>query len=201
MRNVLFLPRIAVAAASVLLTSVVASCVFVHARDDSDDGEHRHVSPEVASPATAPTGQRAAATIEARSGSTLSGRASFTETKGGVLVEVVVHHAPPGWHAVHVHEKGDCSADDGSSAGSHFNPGSHKHGSPHAPEHHAGDLGNMWVDENGEGHHALLMPELTVADGPSSVRGRAIIVHASVDDLVTDPTGNAGGRIGCGVIQ
>jgi Cu-Zn family superoxide dismutase len=144
---------------------------------------------------------RASATIESRSGSTLGGTATFTEQKGGVLVEIVVHRAPPGWHAVHVHEKGDCSAADASSAGGHFNPASKSHGSPHAPEHHAGDLGNLWVDAQGEGHHVLLMPDLTVQDGPSSVRGRAIIVHTGVDDLVTQPTGNAGGRIGCGVIQ
>jgi Cu-Zn family superoxide dismutase len=146
-------------------------------------------------------GAKAMATIESRSGSTVSGQASFVEQPGGVLVEIVVHHAPPGWHAVHVHEKGDCSAPDATSAGGHFNPATKSHGSPHASEHHAGDLGNMWVDEQGEGHHVLLMPDLSVKDGPTSVRGRAIIVHAGVDDLVTQPTGNAGGRIGCGAIQ
>ncbi|MSR60870.1 MAG: superoxide dismutase family protein [Planctomycetes bacterium] len=131
----------------------------------------------------------------------LSGTASFREQQGGVLIEIEVHHAPPGWHAVHVHEKGDCSAPDASSAGGHFNPLAKNHGSPQAPEHHCGDLGNFWVDEQGEGRHVLLMSELTVADGPNSVRGRALIVHAGVDDLVTQPTGNAGGRIACGVIQ
>ena len=174
---------------SVLAAALTAACVFVHATDES--GEHHHHA----------GGAHAAATLEARSDSHLTGKASFTESEGGVLVELEVHHAPPGWHAVHVHEKGDCSAPDASSAGGHFNPATKNHGSPHAPEHHAGDLGNMWVDEHGDGHHVLLMPDLTVADGPTSVRGRAIIVHAGVDDLVTQPTGNAGGRIGCGVIQ
>lgn len=179
--------RIALLAVTALTTGLCTACVLVHASDV--DSEHEHHGPG------------ASATIESRSGSSLSGKASFHEAKGGVLVEIEVHHAPPGWHAVHVHEKGDCSAADGSSAGGHFNPATKGHGSPHAPEHHAGDLGNMWVDEQGEGHHVLLMPDLTVADGPASVRGRALIVHASVDDLVTQPTGNAGGRIGCGVIQ
>jgi len=179
-------------AGSFLLVSALgAACVYVHA---TDDGSGAH------GPA-ASTGARATARIESRSGSTVSGKASFTEAHGGVLVEIEVHHAPPGWHAVHVHEKGDCSAEDASSAGGHFNPETKNHGSPHAPEHHAGDLGNMWVDEKGEGSHVLLMPGLTVQEGPASVRGRAIIVHAGVDDLVTQPTGNAGGRIGCGVIQ
>jgi len=75
------------------------------------------------------------------------------------------------------------------------------HGAPDAPAHHAGDLGNMWVDEAGEGHHVLLMHELTVAMGPHSVMGRAIVVHEKADDLVSQPSGAAGSRIGCGVIH
>jgi superoxide dismutase, Cu-Zn family len=187
--------RAAILTCSILL-GLGASCVFVHATDDSPPSHgHEHTA------AAGAHGAVATASIESRSGSTLTGKATFTETTGGVLVEIVVHHAPPGWHAVHVHEKGDCSAEDGSSAGGHFNPETKSHGSPHAPEHHAGDLGNLIVDEHGEGRHLLLMPGLTVAEGPAAVRGRAIIIHASVDDLVTQPTGNAGGRIGCGVIQ
>lgn len=176
-------------AGSVVL-ALSTACVNGKATDHSAVSAHAHGS-----------GARAKAKIQARSGSSVSGEATFEETRGGVLVALELHHTPPGWHAVHVHEKGDCSAPDGASAGGHFNPRTKSHGSPHAPEHHAGDLGNVWVDENGEGHHVLLMPDLTVQDGPASVRGRAIIVHAGVDDLVTQPTGNAGGRIGCGVIE
>jgi len=182
--------RITIPTALSLAAALSTACIWVHATDDS---HHSH--------SAAASGPHASAKIEARSGSTVSGNATFTETKGGVLVEIEIHHAPPGWHAAHIHEKGDCSAEDASSAGGHFNPASKNHGSPHAPEHHAGDLGNMWVDEHGDGRQVLLVPDLTVADGPSSVRGRAVIVHATVDDLVTQPSGNAGGRIGCGVIQ
>jgi Cu-Zn family superoxide dismutase len=146
-------------------------------------------------------GPRATAELEARSGSTLKGHATFTEVEGGVLVEIEVHGVSPGYHAVHVHEKGDCTAPDASSAGAHFNPEGKDHGSPHAEVHHAGDLGSMFVDEKGDGHHVLLMPELTVRPGPNSVVGRALIVHEKIDDFVTQPTGNAGGRIGCGVIR
>ena len=181
-------------ASSVLASLFFTGCIFVHATDSSHSAEakaHAHAA----------GGARANATLEARSSAMLSGTASFREQQGGVLIEIEVHHAPPGWHAVHVHEKGDCSAPDASSAGGHFNPLAKNHGSPQAPEHHCGDLGNFWVDEQGEGRHVLLMSELTVADGPNSVRGRALIVHAGVDDLVTQPTGNAGGRIACGVIQ
>ncbi len=168
--------------------ALATACIFVNAEDNTITAEKKR-------------GPRAEADIEGRSGSNLSGRATFTEVEGGVLVEITVHHAPPGWHAVHVHETGDCSAPDASSAGSHFNPTGKAHGSPDAMDHHAGDLGNMWVDAQGEGRHARLMPELTVRDGPSSVRQRALIVHEKPDDLATQPTGNAGGRLGCGVIR
>jgi len=186
-----------------LLLALAAPACKGSASHDAHAAEHGHAHGAVAAvPAVpVPTGPSARATLEARSGSQLSGHATFTEVEGGVLVEIVVQHTAPGWHAVHVHEKGDCSAPDGASAGGHFNPATKNHGSPHAPEHHAGDLGNLWVDANGAGRHVILMPELTVADGDHSVRGRAIIVHAGVDDLVSQPTGNAGGRIGCGVIQ
>jgi Cu-Zn family superoxide dismutase len=154
-----------------------------------------------AHPGAASGGPSARAVIEGKSGSTLHGWASFVEANGGVSVVIHVEAAPPGWHAVHVHENGDCSSSDGKSAGGHFNPGSTAHGSPHVPEHHAGDLGNMLVGDDGVGHHEIFMPELTVSDGPYSVVGRGIVVHAALDDLTTQPTGAAGGRIGCGVIR
>jgi Cu-Zn family superoxide dismutase len=143
----------------------------------------------------------ARATIEARTDSKLTGTAVFKETPAGVIVDIKVQNAPGGWHAVHVHEHGDCSAPDAASAGGHFNPGGLKHGSPDASEHHAGDLGNLWVRADGTGRKVILMPELTVSPGSHSVVGRSIIVHTSADDLATQPTGNAGGRIGCGVIR
>ncbi len=180
--------------AALVSSSLALSCVFVSAKGD---GEHRH---RAHGKTAASSNDVAYAIIQGKSGSALGGKATFKSVKGGVLVMIEVNHAPPGWHAVHVHEVGDCSSEDGKSAGGHFNPGAVAHGAPHAMEHHAGDLGNMWVDESGDGHHAILMPELTVAPGEYSVAGRAIIVHASADDLVSQPTGAAGGRIGCGEI-
>lgn len=181
---------------------LLGACIFVHAEDDGEDSHHvkSSVSSSSSSSKSSKPGQ-ATARIEARSGSALSGKATFTEVPGGVEVRIHVSGAPPGLHAVHVHETGDCSAADASTAGNHFNPGALDHGAPHAAAHHAGDLGNMWVDEAGEGHHVVLMRELTVAAGDYCVVGRAIIVHEKADDLVTQPTGAAGGRIGCGVIQ
>ncbi len=145
--------------------------------------------------------ERASAEILGRSGSSLSGIASFDQVPSGTIVEIRVKNAPPGWHAVHVHEVGDCSGETGETAGGHFNPGQTDHGSPHARAHHAGDLGNMWVDARGEGHHVILMPELTVSEGDHAVRGRAIVVHEGADDLTSQPSGAAGSRIGCGEIR
>ena len=149
---------------------------------------------------TMPAG-KATATIEARSGSSLSGTAEFVMHDDKLMITVSLKGAPPGPHAVHIHEKGDCSAPDASSAGAHFNPGGHQHGSPDAPEHHAGDLGNIVIGEDGTGSLMVHSGELGLAGGPNSVLGRALIVHEKSDDFVTQPTGNAGGRIGCGVIN
>ena len=146
---------------------------------------------------TVKSGPQAMAKLEAKSGSTVSGTANFQATKGGVLVTIDVSGATAGLHAVHIHEKGDCSSEDGKSAGGHFNPGAKDHGSPHAAMHHAGDLGNMLVNEDGSGHHAIFMPELSIDAGDHSVIGRGIIMHASFDDLTSQPTGAAGGRIAC----
>ena len=143
---------------------------------------------------------KAAAAIEGRSGSTLSGTAEFMMHGDQMMVSVSVKGAPPGVHAVHIHEKGDCSAPDATSAGGHFNPGGHQHGAPDAKEHHAGDLGNMTVAADGTGSIMVHSGELSL-EGPNSIIGRAIIVHEKSDDFVTQPTGNAGGRIGCGVIK
>jgi Cu-Zn family superoxide dismutase len=144
---------------------------------------------------------KASAAIEGRSGSSLSGTAEFKAHDGMLMITVTIQGAPPGEHAVHIHEKGDCSAPDASSAGGHFNPGGHQHGAPDSPEHHAGDLGNITIAADGTGSLMIHSGDLTAASGPNSVVGHAIIVHEKSDDFVTQPTGNAGGRIGCGVIQ
>jgi len=150
---------------------------------------------------TAPhAGPTATAMIEGRSGSTLTGTATFVQNGDAVHVTVDVAGAPEGVHAVHLHEKGDCSAPDATSAGGHFNPMHMEHGSPDAPSHHAGDFGNMTVAGDGHGHLELDTTMLTVLPGDRSVAGRAIVVHAKEDDMHTQPTGNAGGRIGCGVV-
>ena len=158
-------------------------------------GDKRKAGAKTAAPGAAK------AAIEPRSGSSLNGSATFTEKDGRVELVVDVTGAPPGQHAVHLHEKGDCSAPDATSAGGHFNPDNSPHGAPDAEHHHAGDFGNMTVGEDGKGHLSISTDRLTVKPGPNSVVGHAIIVHANADDMTTQPTGNAGGRIGCGVVK
>jgi Cu-Zn family superoxide dismutase len=145
---------------------------------------------------------QATATIEPRSGSTVTGTATFTEMAGGG-VKVVVHieKAPPGIHGLHIHEKGDCSDPEAKSAGGHFNPTTMPHAGPMDKEHHAGDLGNIEIKADGTGTLEITSSMLTVKPGPNSVAGKAVIFHEKADDLKTQPTGNAGGRLGCGVIQ
>lgn len=145
---------------------------------------------------------QAKATIESRSGSTVSGMATFTELPGGG-VKVVVHieKAPPGTHGLHIHEKGDCSDPEAKSAGGHFNPTTMNHAGPMDKEHHAGDLGNIEIKADGTGTLEITSTMLTVKPGPNSVVGRSVVFHEKADDFKTQPTGNAGGRLGCGVIQ
>jgi Cu-Zn family superoxide dismutase len=139
--------------------------------------------------------------IEAKSGSKLSGKAVLTETEGGVHVVLTLDGVEPGEHGAHVHEKGDCSAADGTSAGGHFNPQSKDHGLPGADKRHLGDLGNITIAKDGKGSLDITAPGANLKDGDAaSFVGRAIIVHAKKDDG-GQPTGNAGGRVGCGVIK
>ncbi|HEY6078674.1 MAG TPA: superoxide dismutase family protein [Polyangiaceae bacterium] len=165
-------------------------------------------SPEPAA-ASAPSADAAAAPatrgievpMEAKSGSKLSGKAVLTETEGGVHVVLTLEGVEPGEHGAHVHEKGDCSAADGASAGGHFNPQSKDHGLPGAEKRHLGDLGNITIGKDGKGTLDITAPGANLkATDVASFVGRSIIVHAKKDDG-GQPTGNAGGRIGCGVIK
>ncbi len=149
-----------------------------------------------AAPAAAPI----AVAIASKSGSKLTGTATFTAVDGGVKVSIQVAGAPPGKVATHVHETGDCSAPDAKSAGGHFNPEHHQHALPPATERHLGDLGNIDIGPDGKGSLDIVVKGADLKPGdPDSYLGRAIIVHEKLDDG-GQPTGNAGGRIGCGVI-
>ena len=131
----------------------------------------------------------------------VQGRVDFFETAKGVRVVAKISGLTPGLHGFHIHEKGDCSAPDASSAGPHFNPGGMSHGGPMDAMRHAGDFGNVTADAAGNAAFETVDSHITF-DGPTSIIGRSVIVHANADDLVSQkPTpGNAGPRVACGVI-
>ena len=144
----------------------------------------------------------ASATIDAKSGSKVKGKATFTAgDKGAITLRIEVSDATPGLHAVHIHEKGDCSSPDGKSAGDHWNPTHMEHGKWGVEHFHLGDIGNMSVGPDGKGTITLDTTKWTAGGGGvNDVIGHAIVVHGGVDDFKSQPAGNAGPRIGCGVI-
>lgn len=149
--------------------------------------------------ATAQEVKKAIAVLHPASGSQVMGTVTFTKTDGGVQVVADVTGLPPGKHGFHIHEFGDCSAPDATSAGGHFNPTNDPHAGHDAAKRHEGDLGNIEADSSGKAHLELTDKMMTMS-GDKSIIGRGLIVHEKADDLTTQPTGNAGGRVACGVI-
>ncbi len=144
----------------------------------------------------------ASATLEPRSGSKVSGTVTFTQVGDLVRVSGTVTGHTKGPKGFHIHEKGDCSAPDATSAGGHFNPHMGKHGGPYEPVKHAGDLGNLNFGPDGTAKFSYVVGDISVSSSkPDGIIGRAVVVHAAADDLKTDPTGNSGGRVACGVIK
>lgn len=138
--------------------------------------------------------------IHSKSGSQVQGTAKFTQKGNTVELDLNAYKLNPnGIHAAHIHEKGDCSATDGSSAGGHWNPTSEDHGKWGHGSHHAGDLGNLKADANGTGRLVMSTDKwcLGCSDETKNIYGKSIIIHEKEDDFKTQPTGNAGGRIGC----
>ncbi|MEO8504351.1 MAG: superoxide dismutase family protein [Acidobacteriota bacterium] len=144
---------------------------------------------------------KASATLSGKAGAKVSGTVTFTEHAGTVTADAHLTGVAAGKHGFHIHEKGDCGDVDFKNAGGHFNPTGAQHGAPTDAQHHAGDLGNIDIDVNGHGTLEISSSMLTVTDGPNSVVGKAVIVHEKADDLKTQPTGDAGGRIACGVVN
>ncbi len=129
----------------------------------------------------------------------VSGTIRFTQQDDGVKVEADVKGLTPGKHGFHVHEHGDLSKPDFTSAGGHFNPKGHPHADRSADQRHVGDLGNLEADAQGNAKTSFVDQQLQLT-GPDSIIGRAVIVHAKADDLKSQPTGDAGGRVAGGVI-
>lgn len=129
----------------------------------------------------------------------VKGTVSFTQTDSGILIVADVEGLSEGKHGFHVHEFGDISSSDGTSAGGHFNPGDKEHAGPEDAVRHAGDFGNIIADENGKAHYERV-DSLISFEGKNNIIGRSIIIHVGEDDLVSQPTGDAGGRVAHGVI-
>jgi superoxide dismutase, Cu-Zn family len=142
----------------------------------------------------------AAAHLSARSNTKTTGSVKFVQRNGFVEVTVDAQRLPTERElGFHIHEKGDCNSPDATSAGGHFNPGGHQHG-PQGAEKHAGDMPALVSDTNGNARTSFKMTGVTLTEGPTSIMGRAVIVHRDPDDYKTQPTGNSGARIACGVI-
>ena len=151
---------------------------------------------------TQPSGMTATAALHDENGQAV-GTATLTEVSGGVRIVIDAHGLPPGVKGVHIHEVGRCDPPGFTSAGGHFNPDRHQHGllNPQGP--HAGDLPNITIAPDGTGRLETMDERITLGPGPNSIfdaDGSAIVIHAAPDDFKTDPTGNSGARIACGVI-
>jgi Cu-Zn family superoxide dismutase len=140
--------------------------------------------------------------FEPKSNSTVSGTATFEEKNGKVTFVAKLAGLKPGVHAIHIHEKSDCTAADGSSAGGHWNPTFKKHGKWGVGEYHKGDIGNFTADEKGNGTITLTTDEWCIGcgDATKDILGKGLIVHQGTDDYVSQPAGNAGARVACSAI-
>jgi len=145
---------------------------------------------------------RAVTTLEPTKGNQAAGTVTFVQRGDKVVVTADVTGLPPNSeHGFHVHEKGDCSSGDGMSTGGHFNPDGSAHGNAQPADGHAGDMPNLKADANGVAKATFESSRMTVAPGNHSIVGKGLIVHKDPDDYKTQPTGNAGARLACGVIK
>lgn len=150
--------------------------------------------------ADATNAQEAVAVMHPTAGQKCHGVVRFTTEGDSVKVVADLEGlAPDQKHAFHIHQYGDCTSADGMSAGGHYNPESHQHGLPENEHRHAGDLGNVQADKDGKAHYEITVTNISISGSKNPILGRGVIVHAKVDDG-SQPTGNAGGRIACGVI-
>ncbi len=175
---------------TIMLASVIVGAFIVGSTLIALDGTTKTEAPKVT---------KAKAVLKPTFGNYVKGIVTFEKEGSGIKIVADIEGLKPGKHGFHIHEKGDCSAADASSAGGHFNPLGTLHGSPDATVRHVGDLGNIEADQSGRAHYERF-DKVIAFEGKNSILDRAIIVHEKEDDFVTQPTGNAGARVACGVI-
>ncbi len=174
--------------------------IFILAGCQQQNREDMQHAEDTMNSETASEVTEASAELKPTEGNNVTGRVTFVREGNGIKVTADLEGLKPGIHGFHIHEVGDCSAPDGSSAGAHFNPSNKHHGAPTDTARHVGDLGNLEADKAGKAHLEWLDTLITF-EGANSIIGRSVIVHERPDDFKTQPTGNAGGRLACGVIE
>lgn len=186
------------------LFALIVPLVFVSACSDAGQPVGSSATP-APSARTAPAAHTVAAqaTLAPTAGHAAAGSLDIEVEAQGLRLRGDLRGLTPGAeHGFHIHERGDCSAADASSAGGHFNPGSKSHGKPDSGEHHAGDMFNVVADAQGAGRVDALVAGVSLRDGAATdVLGKAIVLHEKADDYVSQPAGDSGKRIACGVIR
>ena len=183
-----------------MLPNAVADCGVCEGGKDKDKSEHKHKHGKCSHPPRWHHIQEAVCVIHPTAGNTANGVVRFFQNGHEIKVVADIEGlSPNSTHAIHVHQFGDCSSPDGKSAGGHYNPQKHDHALPPTAKRHAGDLGNLTADADGKAHYEITVGNLCIAGPKNPLLGRAIILHAKPDDG-GQPTGNAGPRIGYGVI-
>ena len=186
------------------LAALTAVCALAIACTGGPESGKSKATQDPSSFLAASTAPRATAGLLDAAGKTV-GLIEFGEDRVGVHVEMKVLGLPPGKHGVHVHAIGRCEAPAFTTAGGHFNPANKRHGYLTADGPHAGDLGNLEVKANGTGELSFVTPHLSLArarsNSPLVGGGLAVVIHANADDDKTDPSGNSGDRIACGLVK
>ncbi|ELR70440.1 Copper/zinc superoxide dismutase [Fulvivirga imtechensis AK7] len=184
-----------------VLGATLAACNGTSNKGEANETETTETTEEVKASKEQMT---ARAQLSSASGSGATGEATFTDLgEGEVTLKLTIENATPGEHAVHLHENGDCSAPDASSAGGHWNPAGVEHGKrPVDMQFHAGDIDNLVVGEDGKGELTMTVAGWSIGGSDSTnIINKAVIVHAEADDFESQPSGAAGKRIACGVIK
>ena len=187
----------------IVLSLMIVSLVMLSCKDDKKKDSEENVDVEVVEEVKQDEIKRVTMTLESKSGSTAGGTVEFIEDSGVVKMIATLSGLTPGTHAIHIHEKADCTAEDGTSSGGHWNPTFAPHGKwGDKAGFHKGDIGNVEADEEGNASLTMKTDEWCIGcgDEKKDILGKAIIVHQGTDDFTTQPTGAAGARVSCGGI-